>query len=167
VIEMDVAVMSDSHDNLDAIDYFVNFFNEAGADVLLHAGDFISPFTVPRLTKFEGRVIGVFGNNDGDHDTLKSKAKNTRVEIHDPPYEFTLDNLDGVIAHKPQNLPSDDTASFDLMIHGHTHERSISRRDDCLILNPGECGGWLSSTSSGCLYNTNNDSVSTELVPAP
>lgn len=164
---MNLAVMSDSHDNLDAIEYFVNFFNESEADVVLHAGDFISPFTIPPLAEFEGRVIGVFGNNDGDHETLRSQAEDTRVELYEPPHEFTLDDLDCVMAHKPNDLPVDDTESFDLMVHGHTHERSVSRRDDCLILNPGECGGWLSSTSSGCLYELENDSVKTELVPAP
>ncbi|HML05759.1 MAG TPA: metallophosphoesterase family protein, partial [Methanobacterium sp.] len=41
--------MSDSHDNLDAIRKAVDAFNKAGVDLVIHAGDMISPFTAKEI----------------------------------------------------------------------------------------------------------------------
>ncbi len=40
-----VGVLSDSHDNMPAIERAVDFFNENNVDMVMHAGDIISPFT--------------------------------------------------------------------------------------------------------------------------
>ena len=46
-----IGIMSDSHDNLDAIRKAVDAFNEAEVDLVIHAGDMISPFTSKEIKK--------------------------------------------------------------------------------------------------------------------
>ena len=41
--------------------------------------------------------------------------------------------LDAVIASK----------KYDVVIYGHTHERVFEEVDDVLVINPGECCGYL------------------------
>ncbi len=42
---MNIGIISDTHDNLALIKKAVTFFNGEKVDLVLHAGDFVSPFT--------------------------------------------------------------------------------------------------------------------------
>lgn len=164
-----IGVMADSHDNLDALEHWVNYFNHHDADVLLHAGDVISPFCVPVLEGFNNAVYVTFGNNDGDRETLRDKAEGTHVNFREPP--VTLDLTEGtvVMCHKPTNLPVEPDSDVDLLVHGHTHERRLEDESSPVTLNPGEAGGWLSGTSSAALVDVDSDGLDVEftLEPAP
>jgi putative phosphoesterase len=164
---MKVGILADTHDNVDAIQYLVNFFEDAGVEIVCHAGDFISPFTVPELAKFPGRVIGVFGNNDGDRETLQSQAEGTDVSLFEPPHRFELGERQCVMAHRPADLPDPIPDDVDLVINGHTHEPNIHCQSSTTRINPGEAGGWLSGTTRAVVYDTSKDSTSMEQVPAP
>ena len=43
------------------------------ADLILHAGDFCSPYTAFSFKNINIPLIGVFGNNDGDKINLREK----------------------------------------------------------------------------------------------
>ncbi|MEL7671087.1 YfcE family phosphodiesterase [Methanobacterium sp.] len=63
--------MSDSHDNLPAIREAVKFFNEAKVELVIHAGDMISPFAANEIKNLNAEFKAVFGNNDGERDGLR------------------------------------------------------------------------------------------------
>ncbi|MCK4491079.1 MAG: metallophosphoesterase family protein, partial [Candidatus Altiarchaeales archaeon] len=58
-----IGLMSDSHHHMDAIRGAVEFFNSRGVDLVLHAGDLISPFTAGEFGKLGCRFVAVYGNN--------------------------------------------------------------------------------------------------------
>lgn len=163
---MKVGLLADTHDNLDAIRYFIDWFQSESVGAVIHAGDFVSPFTIPELNKFDGPVYGVFGNNDGDRETLLKQSENTTVTISDPPERFEVGNTKFLVSHKPSDLPEDTSDEIDVIVYGHTHSRSISRRDK-LTINPGEAGGWLASSSSAMILETNKNEVKKQVVPRP
>lgn len=67
---MIVGVISDTHDNVSAVDSAVSIFEERGVETVIHCGDVIAPPVVPH---FEGlEVHAVLGNNDGELDGLES-----------------------------------------------------------------------------------------------
>ena len=37
---------------------------------------------------------------------------------------------------------------YNLIVYGHTHKAEIRREAGTLLINPGECGGWLSGRST-------------------
>ncbi|MFC1561311.1 YfcE family phosphodiesterase, partial [Candidatus Latescibacterota bacterium] len=82
-----IGLISDTHDNRSSIKKAVNEFNKAGCSLIIHAGDYISPFTIREFEKLEGRFIGVFGNNDGETKGLKEKFSQIGA-LYKPPYEF-------------------------------------------------------------------------------
>lgn len=166
---MELGVIADSHDNLDALEYWVDYFNQRDVDVLLHAGDLISPFCVPVLESFERTVYAVFGNNDGDRETLREKAEGTSVNFKEPPVTLDLTECSVLVSHKPSDLPDPLPASVDVVVHGHTHERRCDDDRDPVVVNPGESGGWLTGTSSALTLSVEESTVSTEfkLVPSP
>ena len=62
--EIIIGVMADSHDNLESIEKAVKVFNQEQVDLVLHAGDLISPFTAQIFQNLESQFLAVFGNND-------------------------------------------------------------------------------------------------------
>jgi uncharacterized protein len=148
-----IGIISDSHDNLPAIKKSVEVFNSKNVDVILHAGDFVSPFTANEFRKLKMKLIGVFGNNDGDKPFLKQKFKNIG-EIHSTPYKFEIDGKKIVLMHEPRlidELLQD--KKYDIIVYGHTHKIDI-RKEKSLVINPGECGGWLTGRSTVAILDT-------------
>ncbi len=164
---MKVGLLADTHDNVRAIRYLVQWFDQAGAGALVHAGDFVSPFTVPELASFPGPVQGVFGNNDGDREMLLSQAEGTSVEIGDAPRRFPLGDREWLLSHRPADLPGTIPPEIDVVVHGHTHVREREPREDHLLVNPGEAGGWLTECTSAALLDTEKLQCEFHLVPAP
>ena len=150
---MRVGVISDTHDNLDAIKKAVKLFNAEGVALVLHAGDFVAPFTAKPFGELNAELIGIFGNNDGDKLLLKERFEGAGVgELHEDPYELKLEGKSVVMTHKPQ-IVSALTGTYDIVIYGHTHQPDIKKMGRRLVLNPGECGGWLSGKKTVALLD--------------
>jgi len=62
--------MSDSHDNLIAINKAISLFNQVDCSLVIHAGDIIAPFAARELRKLKCPVKAVFGNCDGEKEGL-------------------------------------------------------------------------------------------------
>ena len=140
--EMKLGIMSDSHDNMPLIAKAVALFNSEKVDLVLHAGDFVSPFTNIEFRKLDAKMVAVFGNNDGDKPYLLKRFADIG-EIRDDLRELELDGRKIVLMHQPKFLESLHAASgYDLVVYGHTHKVDI-REGKPLIINPGETGGWL------------------------
>jgi len=86
---MRIGLISDTHDNLPLIKKAVRFFNDNKVDLILHAGDYIAPFSLNPLENLEADWEGVFGNNDGDKDLLTKKSSG---RIKQPPLFFNLNS---------------------------------------------------------------------------
>src|SRR4030042_3920836 len=68
-----IGTISDSHDNLPLIEKAVKRLNDEKVELVLHAGDYVAPFVIPKFKALNAKFIGVFGNNDGDHEFLKKR----------------------------------------------------------------------------------------------
>lgn len=140
---MKIGLMADSHENMPMIAKAVEYFNQAEVDLVLHAGDIISPITCKEFKNIKSQLRAVFGNNDGEKYLLKKKFKELGMEIYVPPYELTIAEKKVLLYHQPDFL--DDlikSGSYDVIIYGHTHRVDV-RKGRTLVINPGECGGWL------------------------
>lgn len=154
--------MADSHDNLPAIRKAVNFFNEEKVQMVIHAGDLISPFTSNEFLKLKMPFEAVFGNNDGEKNGLK-EAFSDLCFLEDFK-EFNIDGRKIAVIHGHQDKITNALASggnYDVLIRGHSHDKYISptqfqdtkinnqnnnKQDNVLntiIINPGETCGYL------------------------
>ena len=57
-----IGVISDTHDNLPIIEKAIKKLNEENVALVLHAGDYVSPFVIPKFKALNAKLIGVFGN---------------------------------------------------------------------------------------------------------
>ena len=155
---MRLGVMSDSHDNLVLIRKAVRFFNEEEpVDAVVHAGDFVAPFSVRELAKIKVPFYGVFGNNDGERHGING----VMPQIVAPPLHLELGGRRIVVTHDLAKLPGADRAAADIVICGHTH-KSLVQREKNLLVNPGELGGWL--TGKCTVATIDLDTTNVEIV---
>ncbi len=158
VTGMRIGILSDTHDNLPLVDRAVARLNALSPDLVLHAGDYIAPFVIPRLAALACPCIGVFGNNDGDRALLTSKARESgRVEIRG---SFTVRQAGGrsiALLHGEDPGLIDEIAAagiFNILVHGHSHRPSIANRGGTLVVNPGEVCGYLTGRGTVAMLDT-------------
>ena len=149
---MIIGILSDTHDNLPQIEKAVKFFNQKKVDFVLHAGDFIAPFTIDKLGKLSCEWLGVFGNNDGEKKGLSSKSEG---RIRKPPLRTRLGGRKITVVHDREAIDFKKEKA-DLIIFGHSHKAEVAKNDGKLIVNPGECSGWLSGKSSVAVADLEN-----------
>ncbi|MCL9814246.1 metallophosphoesterase [Natranaeroarchaeum aerophilus] len=135
-----VGVISDTHDNVSAVDRAVSVFEERGVETVIHCGDVIAP---PVVRYFDGlEVHGVLGNNDGELDGLESAFRQlgngsklhgrfTKLEFDGTTFAVLHgERLDDVEAHAA-------SGEYEYVCYGHHHVAEEREVDGTTVLNPG------------------------------
>ncbi len=150
---MKLGILADSHDNLPALERIVARLSAEGVDLVLHAGDFVSPFTSIPLAKLHAPLVGVFGNNDGDRLYLTQRFEKIGA-IYVGVHTFEIGGLRVALMHEPKSIDAlVVSGDHDLIVYGHTHQLDL-RPGRPAIVNPGEAGGWLTGCSTAVLFDT-------------
>lgn len=149
-----IGIISDTHDRLSAVRKACSLFKERDIHVLLHAGDFVAPFVIPLFREF--LMYGTFGNNDGEKKGLLTRCSEIQATVTEYFCEVHLDGLTIAVTHG--HIPSlrdllITSHHYDLVVTGHTHEAEI-REGEPLIINPGECCGYVSNRSTVVVFDT-------------
>jgi len=143
---MFVGVMSDTHDNVDNLRKAVNIFNREGVDLVIHAGDITSPFTLKALEELKADFVGIFGNNDGDLLLLNERSGG---RIHKQPHEFEYGGKKFIVIHEHHLVSAlTDSGHYDIIVYGHTHKAVVQKKGRTLVVNPGETGSQLYGKAS-------------------
>ncbi|MCR4783489.1 MAG: metallophosphoesterase [bacterium] len=100
---MKIAVLSDTHDNLAKFSQALQAADRAGAQAIIHAGDFVAPFTLEPLREVGMPIHAVLGNNDGEVDGLRRRFAILGAHFWEGPVAFYLDSLYVSLQHKPYN----------------------------------------------------------------
>ncbi len=149
-----IGILSDTHDRLDKVREAVVLFNRLKLDRVVHCGDVVAQFVLREMGGFGVPVVVVYGNCDGDRAALKARAAEFGFEIDDGPYRFELGGKRVVVSHRPLSPVPD----CDFYIHGHTH-RLLHERGRPVVVNPGECCGWLTGRATVAMLDTETAAV--------
>jgi len=152
-----LGVMADTHDRLPLIDEAVARLNESRVELVFHAGDFIAPFVVPHYKPLRASLIGVYGNNDAEREVLKRSFSELKAQIRGRFAEVDIGKMKIAMTHGEEDelLRSlIDAESYDVVVHGHTHEVNTYRKGKTLVINPGETCGYLTGESTIALLRT-------------
>lgn len=163
-----ILVVSDIHDNLEALTKLKSLVLKEDYDLTIFLGDFTSPFTLRELLSFTPKLIGVFGNNDGDKALLKS----LEPQLVDQPLEEVLDGWRALLMHgfKDQKLTDRIVYSlcvsgfYDIILYGHTHVPRADTIGKCLVVNPGTLSGYLAQFKSYAELITSNREVVARVI---
>ncbi|MFB6304830.1 MAG: metallophosphoesterase [Haloferacaceae archaeon] len=132
---MRVGIVSDTHDDLNAVERAVDLFEDCA--VVVHCGDLVSPFAAtPFDADFEFHHVA--GNNEGEPalvDAVEAVGRH-----HGECAELELDGHDVAVYHGTSGTLVDalvDAGAYDYVLHGHTHERGLEERGGTTRVNPG------------------------------
>jgi hypothetical protein len=153
-----IGLIADSHDRLPMVDKAVRKLNESDVELVLHAGDYVAPFVIPKFKNLKAKLIGVFGNNDGDRELLRKRFTEYKgLEMRGNFAEMTIEGLRVALlhGHEEELLKAlVNSEGFDVVVHGHTHKAEVYQKGRTLVVNPGEVCGYLSGKSTIALFDT-------------
>jgi hypothetical protein len=162
-----LGLISDTHDRVPAIAALTGALAEAGARMVLHAGDHCSPFALLPFLEANIPVAAVFGRNDGDHEGMRAQAATgVGVELYESPHSVEVGGARILLVHDIADVSETSLHSHSVVIHGHTHLQEMKTRGDTLIVNPGEACGWLYGAPSAALIDLDNLRVEFIKLPA-
>jgi hypothetical protein len=139
---MNIAIISDTHDNLAAVQWIIEYLNRQEIITAFHAGDIIVPGVVKMFADhYKGHLHYIFGNNDGE------QAKHMEI-VQKNPDKLTLYLWAGMsqeFAGKKifMNHYSEiaelvaKSGEYDLCIGGHDHQYRVIKHGNSLFVNPG------------------------------
>ncbi len=153
-----IGVISDTHDHLTTIDRAIGLFDQRGVQAMIHPGDLVAPFAARRLLKYNGPIYVTYGNNDGEREGLRKILP----QITDGPLKITMGGKKILVHHFIEWCSQSDIDEADIVITGHTHEAVNEEQDGTLLLNPGECCGWVNDRATVGLLDT--EAMSMEIV---
>ncbi len=158
---MILGIISDSHDNLHKLKKAITLFNKKNVNLVLHAGDYIAPFAVNMMeNNLKCEYLGVFGNNDGEKEGLTNISKG---KINSDFLELEKFGRKIFLRHDLNKVKLD-FSKYNIVICGHTHKESIEKRNGCWLINPGECGGWLTGKSNVATLDLISDTVKLHIL---
>jgi len=132
-----IGIVSDTHDDLAAVEAAVSLFEREGVDAVVHCGDFVAPFSVtPFDADFDFHAVR--GNNDGEW-AVESTVEEFG-EYHGEAAALSFDGVDIAVTHGTSDLVVDalvDCGDYDYVFHGHTHAHGVEARDGTVRVNPG------------------------------
>ena len=158
---MILGIIADSHDNLHKLKKAVSLMNKKNVGMVLHAGDWVAPFAagiVENNLKCDYR--GIFGNNDGEKEGLTKVSKG---KISSDKLELEIFGRKVIVVHdlEKANIALE---NYDIVVCGHTHKVEVKKENNTWVVNPGECGGWLSGKSSIVTLDLISDTFKVHIV---
>jgi putative phosphoesterase len=138
-----VGVVSDTHDQLANVARIVEVLNAARVERVVHTGDITQAKTLHALARLDAPLVGVFGNNDLERESLEAACDELDFRFRDPPLELVWHARRIVVAHDPLELEPGALDGADVLLHGHDHRHANECKGGRLVFNPGECAGHL------------------------
>jgi uncharacterized protein len=180
-----IGIISDTHDDIANVRRAIKIFNTENVEYVIHAGDYIFPGVVLEFKKLNAKLVGVFGNNDGERIHLLKNFLEIGAELKGEIGEIELDELlFGIYHGTDKNIKERlvNSQNYDVFISGHTHKIELSafsnttnnteqkanrintnqKRGSTLVLNPGTAHKKVESESGAfeeggvIIFNTHN-----------
>lgn len=139
-----IAILSDSHDQVANLAAAITYCNNHNISTVIHCGDLISPFMLKQLTKLQGAVHLIYGNNMGDQHLISSRCGKTfkNIKHYGTLAELEVFNKHIAVVHYPEvarGLASQ--ATYDIVCCGHNHTFETAQHDNTTLINPGQLMG--------------------------
>ncbi len=153
---MKIGVMSDSHENVAMIKKAVDFFNSRNVDLVIHAGDIISPIMVAYFKNLNMEFKGIFGNNDGEKNLWQNRLKEFKnsAKLDERYAEHDFGGKKFLVIHEPYLIDAYISCQkYDFIIYGHTHKIDLRKIEKTIVLNPGELCGYISERSTAAVID--------------
>lgn len=145
---MRIGVVSDTHDRIDNVGRLLDLLADEAVAGLVHTGDITRPATLSLFARLAVPVVGVLGNNDHDVGGLLARAAQLDFRFEPEVLQLEWAGRSIAVVHDPAHVTSALGRGHDVLLHGHTHRRTLEHRDGTLWFNPGESAGSLAGRNA-------------------
>jgi putative phosphoesterase len=157
---MRVGLLADTHDRVPAVTELLASMREKGVTLVMHAGDYCSPFALEPFNESNMALLGIFGRNDGDHEGLRAvAARGMGMELYESPHSFDVQGKRILLVHDLGEVNRRSIDSHNFVVSGFTHVQETIARADTLLVNPGEACGWLHGSCTGAILDLDTREV--------
>ena len=134
-----IGLISDSHNNVTALQRALALFRERKIHIILHCGDLTSPHMINLFADFSLHLA--FGNGDYLAGEIKEQAQLLGTQSTARPVNtFAIDHTSIAITHghRPGEVRQlAESGQYQLLFTGHTHEREEYWIGSTRVINPG------------------------------
>lgn len=133
-----LCIVSDTHDNEEAIARAVPLIKAYEPGLVLHCGDIVSPDTLRLFAGLPMKMI--LGNNETDTIGLNRESKRLGFGPLEDELELSISDRRFYLYHGTRESIIDEMAGaqlYDYVLHGHTHVIRDERLGRTRIINPG------------------------------
>ena len=162
---MKIAIISDSHENLENLKKTISWLNENKIKTIIHCGD-VSRFNMLEEINqsFDGQTFLVWGNADegffkdiqyANYQNIKFCKQAGKIEIENKKIAFT---------HFPKIARKlAQSGKHDLVFYGHSHKPWEEKIGKTKMLNPGNLQG-SPYTATFAVYDFSNDKLELKIL---
>lgn len=152
-----VGIISDTHDQVHHLVKVIDYFNNQNVELVVHCGDWVSPFTLIHYQKLKAPLYGIFGNNDGDHfrHIIYSKSWGINLHLESHFLSFVHANKKIAVYHGEYDQIVKALAKsgdHDIVLFGHDHKARIEHYGDTIALNPGTLMDYTNESVQGASF---------------
>jgi putative phosphoesterase len=134
---MKIAIISDTHDNLENLKKFFDFAKKKKIKILIHCGDVCNGETLKEIEKNFEQIYLCLGNADIKESLLKEVKK---TKIFEKEGKIEVSRLKIGFCHM-FNLKEKNLEGFDFYFFGHSHWPFLKKEGNCCLANPGNLAG--------------------------
>jgi hypothetical protein len=155
---MRIAILSDTHDDLAALERAVRILQAEGIEILLHCGDLCGPAVVEALAPFDAWIAR--GNMDRHPELAPTVREVFGAGKLADRHRLTLDGHSAALVHghreaELRRIIASNGHAY--VFHGHTHRRRDQRIGRTRVINPGAVGGMPWQQRSFCILDLTTD----------
>jgi len=158
---MNIAVISDIHDNIWNLDKALKIIEKRNIKTAIFCGDYCAPTTFKLIVGRFSKTYCIWGNVDGEKYAIMKFLMDERIENIEMLGDFgeiEIDNLKVAVIHKPEIAKGlAHSGLYDAVFHGHNHTASKEMVGKTLLANPGEVMGSDGKPSFGIWDTKKND----------
>ncbi len=160
---MKIAIISDIHDQIENLNWALSQIKENDISHIFALGDYTSSYIVERLQVNNIPISAVWGNCDGDKQSMLRASNNENKNIifaNNVFQTIELEDKKYFITHFP-DLAENAAKSldYDAVFHGHTHHMRDELIGNIPIINPGKLAMYPNDEISFAIFDTKNNNV--------
>jgi hypothetical protein len=135
---MRIAIVSDTHDNVPAVQEILTLIKGQEVETILHCGDIESSQVVELFAGTNTHFV--LGNCDRDCAQLRQSIKNIDATLHERYGHLEIAGKQIAFTHGHERALLHDletSGAFDYLFHGHTHIVEDRMAGRTRVINPG------------------------------
>ena len=155
---MKIAIISDIHDQIENLNWALKQIENKDISHIFTLGDYTSSYIVERLQFGNCPVHAVWGNCDGDKQSMLRASHNENPNIIFANNVFDTVEIESkkyFLTHFP-DLAENAAKSldYDAVFHGHTHYKRNEKIGTVPIINPGKLAMYPDNKISFAIFDT-------------